>query len=165
MIHRNNFYRQVTVSRLLFADDSLIFTRASIEDCRNLKVIFYCYVAASGQIFNYNKSSIFFSGRIQAEYATAIRNIFQLNTVSRYEKYLGLPYMIGRKNMSFFNEVKLKVISKIYNWQHKFFSSGGKELLIKAVVHVVPAYILSVFKIPLTLCEDIQKAIARFWWG
>ena len=24
---------------------------------------------------------------------------------------------------------------------------------------------MSVFKLPLGLCEDMQKAIARFWWG
>ncbi|KAL9448448.1 hypothetical protein AB3S75_015852 [Citrus x aurantiifolia] len=24
---------------------------------------------------------------------------------------------------------------------------------------------MSVFKIPLGLCEDIQRAVARFWWG
>ena len=85
--------------------------------------------------------------------------------VSKYEKYLGLPSMIGRKKMSLFNEVKLKVLSKISNWQNKFFSSRGKEVLIKAVAQAVTAYDMSVFKLPLTLYEGIQKAIAKFWWG
>ena len=73
--------------------------------------------------------------------------------------------MIGRKRNCFFNEVKLKVLSKISNWQNNFFSSGGKEVLIKAIAQAVPAYAMSVFKLPLTLCEDIQKAVAKFWWG
>ena len=108
---------------------------------------------------------MFCSGKLPAEQITAIKNIFQLKMVSKYEKYLGLPSMIGRKKMSFFNEVKLKVLSKISNWQNKFFSSGGKEVLIKAVAQAVPAYAMSVFKLPLTLCEGIQKTIAKFWWG
>ncbi|KAH9650223.1 putative reverse transcriptase/RNA-dependent DNA polymerase [Citrus sinensis] len=145
--------------------NSLVFTKASIEDCRNLKAIFDCYAAASGQIFNYEKSSMFCSGKLPAEQITAIKNIFQLKMVSKYEKYLGLPSMIGREKMSFFNEVKLNVLSKISNWQNKFFSNGGKEVLIKAVAQAVPAYAMSVFKLPLTLCEGIQKAIAKFWWG
>lgn len=66
---------------------------------------------------------------------------------------------------SFFNDVKLKVMGKISNWQHKFFSYGGKEALIKTVVQAVPAYAVSVFKISLRNCDDIQKAIANFWWG
>ncbi|XP_052299727.1 uncharacterized protein LOC127903105 [Citrus sinensis] len=140
-----------------------VFTKASVEDCRNLKAIFDCYAAASGQIFNYEKSSMFCSGKLPAKQITAIKNIFQLKMVSKYEKYLGLPSMIGRKKMSFFNEVKLKVLSKISKWQNNFFSSGGKEVLIKAVAQAVPAYAMSVFKLPLTLCEGIQKAIAKFW--
>lgn len=71
--------------------------------------------------------------------------------------------MVGRKRISFFNDIKLKVLSKISNWQHKLFSSGGKEVLIKAVAQAVPAYAMSVFRIPLELCNDIQRAIARFW--
>lgn len=108
---------------------------------------------------------MFFSGKIPQGQIAAIKDIFQLNVVSRHEKYLGLPSMVGRNRTSFFNDIKLKVLSKISNWQHKFFSSGGKEVLIKAVAQAVPAYAMSVFKIPLAICNDIQRAIARCWWG
>lgn len=70
--------------------------------------------------------------------------------------------MIERKRKSFFNDIKLRVLSKISNWQHKFFSSGGKEVLIKAVAHAILAYAMSAFKLPKSLCDDIQRAIAKF---
>ncbi|KAL9441066.1 hypothetical protein AB3S75_019689 [Citrus x aurantiifolia] len=73
--------------------------------------------------------------------------------------------MIGRKKKTFFNEIKLKIQSKISSWQQKLFSSGGKEVLIKAVAQAVPAYAMSVFKIPAGLCDDIQRNIAGFWWS
>lgn len=38
-------------------------------------------------------------------------------------------------------------------------------MLVKAVAQAVPAYAMSVFKVPQSICEDIQKAIARFWRG
>ncbi|KAH9770469.1 putative reverse transcriptase/RNA-dependent DNA polymerase [Citrus sinensis] len=38
-------------------------------------------------------------------------------------------------------------------------------VLIKVVAQAVPAYAMSVFKIPSTLCKDIQKAMVKFWWG
>lgn len=107
------FAKDVTISLLLFAADSLIFSRASVAECKRLKEIFDCYAEASGQIFNFAKSSMFFSGKISARQITAINDIFKLNVVSRYEKYLGLPSMISRKKMSFFNDVKLKVLNKI----------------------------------------------------
>ena len=67
--------------------------------------------------------------------------------------------MIGRKKMSFFNDVKLMVLSKISNSQHKFFSTGGKEVLIKAVAQAIPAYAMSVFKLPIGLCEDSSNIL------
>lgn len=59
--------------------------------------------------------------------------------------------------------MKLKVLNKISSWQHKMFSSGGKEVLIKAVAHAIPVYAMSVFKLLRGLCHDILRAIVRFW--
>lgn len=68
-----------------------------------------------------------FSGIISGVRVDTIKNIFQLNVVFKHEKYLGLPSMVGRKKINFFNEVKLKVVSKIANWEHRFFSSGSSD--------------------------------------
>ena len=57
---------------------------------------------------------MFFSRNTTSGVITAIKNIFQLNIVSRHEKYLGLPSMVGRKRSEFFNDIKLRVYSKNY---------------------------------------------------
>ncbi|KAH9800274.1 hypothetical protein KPL71_000599 [Citrus sinensis] len=87
----------------------LVFTRASVEDFKRLKALFECYTSASGQLFNYEKSSMVFSGKLPQGQIATIKDIFQLNVVSRHEKYLGLPSMakirggIGFKDISSFN--------------------------------------------------------------
>lgn len=48
LIQGLKFTKDVTITHLLFADDSLVFSRASVTDCRHLKEIFYCYARASG---------------------------------------------------------------------------------------------------------------------
>lgn len=58
--------QKFSVINLLFADDSLVFSKASTADCRKLKDIFYYYAAASGQVslvqvtVKLRKSGIFF---------------------------------------------------------------------------------------------------------
>lgn len=64
LIQGLKFSKTVTISHLVFADDSLVFTRASVEDCKRLKALFECYTSASGQLFNYEKSSMVFSGKL-----------------------------------------------------------------------------------------------------
>lgn len=107
-IHGLRFSRNL-ITHLLFADDSLVFSRASPTECRKLKDIFDGYAAASGQVFNYDKSSMFFSSSTNQSEIKEIRNIFGLNIVSKHEKYFGLPSLVGRKKISFFNEIKLRV--------------------------------------------------------
>lgn len=38
-------------------------------------------------------------------------------------------------------------------------------MLIKAVTQAILTYMMSVFKFPAGLCQSIQLAINRFWWG
>ena len=159
------FNKELFINHLLFTDDSLIFSRAAVDDCKKLKQIFDCYAAAFGQIFNFEKSSMLFSGNVSAGQINEIKDIFQLKVVSKHEKYLGLPFMVGRKKVRFFKEIKWRILSKISGWQSKFFSCGGREVQIKAVAQAVPAYAMNVFRLPTTLCEDMQRAVPGFWWG
>ena len=37
--------------------------------------------------------------------------------------------------------------------------------MIKAVIQSIPMYSMSVFKLPVSLCKDIEAMIRKFWWG
>jgi len=44
-------------------------------------------------------------------------------------------------------------------------SQVGKEILIKEVAQAIPTYIMSVFKLPDTICDDLTGMVCQFWWG
>lgn len=69
---------------------------------------------------------MFFSSNTNSSQMKEIKSIFDLNVVSKHEKYLGLPSIVGKKKTNFFNDVKLKVLNKLSSWESKFFFSGGK---------------------------------------
>ena len=53
----------------------------------------------------------------------------------------------------------------MHGWKEKLLSQAGREVMIKAVVQSIPVYSMSVFKLPVGLCKDIEAVIRKFWWG
>lgn len=92
-----------------------------------------------------------------------IQEILGVNVVSHHEKYLALPSMVGKNKRQFFKSIKLRVLNKLKGWKARLFSSGGKEVLLKAVIQATPVYAMGVFKLPKCLCEDLQRCITNCW--
>jgi hypothetical protein len=80
-------------------------------------------------------------------------------------KYLGLPSMIGRSKKSTFKSIKDGTWRKINSWSSKHLSQAGREVMIKSVLQTIPTYVMSIFLLPSTLIDDIEKMLNSFWWG
>ncbi|VVA36162.1 PREDICTED: reverse mRNAase, partial [Prunus dulcis] len=60
------------------------------------------------------------------------------------------------------NYIKERILGKVQGWKQKHLSQAGKETLIKAVLFAIPSYPMSCFKLPITLCREIDSLIANF---
>ncbi|PRQ19531.1 putative RNA-directed DNA polymerase [Rosa chinensis] len=80
-----------SISHLLFADDSLFFVKASVENCQSMMTILTNYCTASGQRVNFSKSSLFFSLNTPLELQLNISDILGVHESDDPGKYLGLP--------------------------------------------------------------------------
>ena len=60
------------ISHLLFADDNLVFCRASISECVQIQSILHRYEQTSGQSINGAKTSIFFSSNTRHDTRAAV---------------------------------------------------------------------------------------------
>ena len=76
---------------LFFADDSLVFCRASLVDCQKIQDLLDCYEKAFGQKLNWNKTGIFFSKATLPNILDQIKTTLGVQEIKQYERYLGLP--------------------------------------------------------------------------
>ena len=82
-----------------------------------------------------------------------------------YDKYLGLPSLIGKRKKASFDYIIERVWRKLQGWEERLLSQVGREVLIKAVVQAIPTYTMGCFKLPISLCHEIEVLIRKFWWG
>ncbi|XP_026411119.1 uncharacterized protein LOC113306390 [Papaver somniferum] len=79
------------MTHLLFADDSLLFSKATTQNFQVIKDYLQKYCLASVQEINFEKSGIFFSRKIPEHRKALLANILEISSRDLGEKYLGTP--------------------------------------------------------------------------
>lgn len=154
-----------SITNLCFADDTMVFCEASPEYAANLKQILEVYARVSGQLINFEKSSMVFNAGIGEEKKAQITQILGVQVVDKLDKYLGMPSVVGKSKQKIFGVIRERIWKRINGWGEKTLSQAGKEVLIKAVLQSIPTYIMPCFSLPGYLINSAEEAIRRFWWG
>ncbi|CAJ2642330.1 unnamed protein product [Trifolium pratense] len=153
------------ISHLLFADDSLLFCRATTKEVTAISNIIQTYQEASGQLVNLTKSEMVFSKGIPNATKNDISKILPMQILDHFSKYLGMPTFIGRSKNQVFNFLQEKIWKKLKGWKERNLSFAGRGILIKVVAQAIPTYIMSSFLLPKEVCAQMEKMICNFWWG
>jgi hypothetical protein len=149
----------------LFADDSLLFFKASEVQANKVKQVLELYASNTGQLINPGKCSIMFGDSCPVDQRVQVKNILQVTQGTFETKYLGLPTPEGRMSRGKFQSLQAKLATCLIDWEDSHKSHAAKEVLIKSIAHAIPVYVMSVFKLPLGLCDELTKMIRRYWWG
>lgn len=153
-----------SINHLLFADDTMFFCRSKASCVSALKHILVVYEAISGQKINPQKSSITFSAKTPATVRARVKDSLDISLEGGIGKYLGLPEQFGRRKRDIFASILDRIRQKAHSWTSRYLSGAGKQIMLKSVLSAMPCYAMSCFKLPVSLCKQIQSLLTRFWW-
>lgn len=95
-----------------FVNDSIIFCWARLEDVGKFQEILGIYEQAFGQKnkFRQNYSFfLFFSNNTSNTTKELVKNLLGVPKIKEYERYLGLPTVVGRNKKASLNFIKDRV--------------------------------------------------------
>ena len=153
-----------SINHLLFADDTMFFCKANAANAQTLNKILATYESLSGQLINTQKSAVSFSKNSSNELKAQIKQILGIENSGGFGKYLGLPEQFGRWKRDAFGFIVDHMKRKAICWSSKHLSRVGKMVMLRSVLATIPSHAMSCFKLPQTLCAQIQSLLTRFWW-
>ena len=80
-------------------------------------------------------------------------------------KYLGLPLGAKFKDKTIWNPILEKMERRLTSWKCLYLSRGGRVTLIKSTLSNLPTYFLSLFPIPASVANQMERLQQNFLWG
>ncbi|XP_031132021.1 uncharacterized protein LOC116033418 [Ipomoea triloba] len=154
-----------TISHLAFADDLLIFTNGGKTSLKRLSTVLSRYQLASGQRINYQKSFFVTAKRCPANRLRTMERTLSMKSSTLPFRYLGVNLFKGRNLAIYYQIILEKIDHSLQGWQRKFLSPGGRLTLIKHVLMSIPVYSSAVVQLPRKIVLEIERRLARFFWG
>jgi hypothetical protein len=150
------------ITHLMFADDLLLFTRSSHEELNAILNCLEIYQSWSGQVVNFQKSSILFSHNLSTEHKRSLCSLSGFEEGDPSSKYLGLPLALSRSKKHMFESVVEKINAKTQGWKCKVLSQATRITLAQSVLSLIPMYTMTSITLLKSICAQIDTSIKKF---
>ena len=128
----------LVISHLLYADDTLIFCQANMEQLKYLSWILMWFEALSGLKINLNKSEIIPIGTVDNVEVLASELACKVRSLPT--SYLGLPLGAKHKALGVWDLIEERYRKRLANWKMQYISKGGRATLIHSTLSSLPIY-------------------------
>ncbi|XP_026410726.1 uncharacterized protein LOC113305951 [Papaver somniferum] len=152
------------INHLFFADDCILFCKANDTQVHNLLQAIHQFSQCSGQLINFNKSTVFFISNFDPENCQNISGSLQVRSLNiSDEKYLGLPFFLGRKKHIPFSILCDKMDHRFSNWNGSNMSEATRLVMIKNMSNTIPIHHMTSFKLPDVIIKQMSSKQQKLW--
>ena len=154
--------RELVISHLLYADDTVLFCEANSEQLMYLGWTLMWFEAYSGLKITLSKSEIILVGRV--DNVEMLASELGCGVASLPTTYLGLPLGAPHRAMGVWDTIEKRFRKRLASWKRQYISKGGRLTLIRSTL-CLPIYFLSLFRMPKLVCSRLEKIQRDFLWG
>ena len=152
----------LSISHLLFADDTIIFCEAKEDQLLHLSWIFWSE-ASSGLKINLDKSELIPMGNVVN--LNVLATELGCRTGHLPSTYLGLPLGASHKSVTMWDNIEERMRKRLALWKRSYISKEGKVTLIKGILASLPLYQMSMVRTPVVVAKRLEKLQRNFLWG
>ena len=126
------------ISHLFFANDLLLFAEVSEIQMETIMGCLNILCESSGQKINPLKSNVAFSTGVDEEVALRISAFLGMPIITKLEKYLGIPSIMGWTNTKTFQYLQERIEGHLEGWKTKQLTLARRITLDKTILSSTP---------------------------
>lgn len=152
-----------SISCLLFADDCLLFTKATHDEANSLMSLIKNFSLISGQVINFQKSGCFFSKNVHPDHFVSLIRSLNVKKVDLNDKHLGIPLFLKRSKNESFSFLTDHFANGVAKWKCKNLTQSGRSIMVNNVLNSSPIYHMNSFLLPDDLIHKMEQSQRDFW--
>jgi len=149
---------------LQYADDTLILTKGDVESMVALRSLLDEFSCATGLTINFHEST-FVPLHVQPNTTSLMADALGCPLSNFPQTYLGLPLLTWKLRASYYQPLVDSFDRYLAGWKAKLLSSGGRVVLINAVLGCLPIYHMSSILLPKRVRETLDAKRRAFLWA
>jgi hypothetical protein len=152
-------------THLFFADDLVLFAKATSKSCQAINRALGRFCEISGQKVNLAKSNIFLPSRSNISRAPLLERELGFKISRSFGKYLGVPIITDGRNKQVYDFLVEKVRTKLAGWKARTLSMAGRCTLINSITSAIPTHVMQCCLLPTSISKELDKLNRSFLWG
>ncbi|KAK4604733.1 hypothetical protein RGQ29_012985 [Quercus rubra] len=149
-------------SQLFFANDLILFAKATKRNFHTIKKVLNEFCSISGQKVNLEKFRIYFSPHTKPENITHIEHVLGIKHSKEFGKYLGIPILMDGRNKRAYDFIIDKICTRLSSWKARSLSLAGRLTLINSVTSAIPTHLMQCKLLPSKICTELDKINRNF---